>query len=126
MTNRDPARGSALDLSLRNQLAAMERRRAQQYAQWDALLAENTRKLDGQAQALETSIAALRAKAAEVRAELDEDDTEATAEPQGQPPAEPIPGQPQLRPEDIARMPLGSSQHMALRREFGMSRTPPM
>lgn len=102
----------------------MERRRAQQYAQWDALLAENTRKLDSQAQALETSIAELRAKAAEVRAELAEDNTEATAKPQGRPPAEPIPGQ--LRPEDIARMPLGSSQHMALRREFGMSRTPPM
>ena len=116
----DPQRGSATEGSLRASFCAMDRRREQHYAEWDRMLASGQRELDGRAAELEATLKAkiedLRQQTAKAMAEVAElPDEEA-------PPAAPEPsGQRQLGPEDIARLPLGSPEHMALRREHGMS-----
>jgi len=114
MTN---AMSAAEERSLRAQLTALERKQDARFARRETLLNERDRTLAGQASELEATIKNYREQLAAARAELAKlDDTEATAEPQGQR---------QIRPEEVAQADaiqaaaagLGSKEHMAWRRQ---------
>ena len=120
----DPQRGSAEDRALRASFREMDRRREQHYAEWDRMLASGRRELDAkQAEAeaaLEAKLAELKQQMADTLAELGDD------EPGEQPAQRPLPGQRRLGPEEeatpIRDMPLGSEEHMRLRRTHGISK----
>jgi hypothetical protein len=121
----DPQRGSAAEASLRASFRAMDRRREQHYAEWDAMLNAGRQKLDakqGEAEAtLERKIKELKQQMSDTLAELGDEDGP------GEPPAQPpLPGERRLGPEEeatrIRDMPLGSEEHMRLRRTHGISK----
>lgn len=122
MTNSDPAKGSAQDLSLRRQLAAMERQREAHYRELDRQLAAGARKLE--ASQLAVTVESLQRQTADALAELEDDGPD---EPPAQPP---LAGERQGGMEQeaaqaaaaIREAPLGSETHMALRRQFGISK----